>query len=133
MRRRLARRAVNPARLLRSFGHAGAGLRDLLASQPNARIHLAATVFVVLLGLFLGLARWEWVALSLTIALVWFTEAMNTAFEALCDVVRPEYHSGVKRCKDIAAAAVLLTSIAAVAVGLLVFGPRLWTLFSPWH
>ena len=54
---------------------------------------------------------------------VWFAEAMNTAFEYLCDIVSPEFNVSVKRAKDIAAGAVLLTAIVAFILGILIFWP----------
>ena len=61
----------------------------------------------------------------LAIIAVWTAEALNTAFEALCNVASPEFHPLVERAKDVAAGAVLISAIGAVVVGLLVFGPRL--------
>lgn len=115
---------------LRSFGFAVEGVRHLIATQPNAWIHSVATVGVVAVGLGVGLGRIEWAIIALTIAVVWFAEAMNTAFEHLCDVVQPEFHPSVKRAKDIAAGAVLLASICATVTGLLIFVPYLWALIG---
>ena len=56
-------------------------------------------------------------------------EGFNTAVECLADKVSPEYDPLIGRAKDIAAGAVLLFVIAAVAVGLIVFIPKLIALF----
>jgi len=45
--------------------------------------------------------------------------------EFLADVVSPEFHPLIRHAKDVAAAAVLISAVGAVVVGLLVFGPRL--------
>jgi len=110
----------------RSFAAAGAGLAYVLASQHNARIHLAATLAVVAAGLFLGVSRLEWCWLVAAIAAVWTAEAFNTALESLADAVKPERDPGVGRAKDAAAGAVLAASIGAAAIGLLVLAPHLW-------
>ena len=55
---------------------------------------------------------------------VWTAEALNTAFEFLCDVASPEFHPTVERAKDVAAGAVLLAAMGAVVIGLLVLGPH---------
>lgn len=110
---------------VQTFRYAFRGLATLLATQSNARIHALATIAVVGLGLWLGLARLEWLALVLTIGAVWSFEAMNTAIEAICDLVSPDPHPLVERAKDVAAAAVLVAALAALAVAALVFGPRL--------
>ena len=111
-----------------SFGYAFRGLAQLLATQHNAWIHAAATALVCALGALFGISAGEWIAIVLAIALVWSAEAMNTAFESLCDVVSPALHPSVRRAKDVAAGAVLLSAAGAAAVGLIVFTPRLASL-----
>ena len=64
-------------------------------------------------------------AITGAIALVWVAEAVNTAIEALADVVTSERHPGIARAKDVAAGAVLLAAIASLVVAALVFVPRL--------
>jgi diacylglycerol kinase (ATP) len=110
----------------RGFGDAARGCALLLRTQPNARIHLAATVGAVAGGVWLGLSPGEWAALILAIALVWVTEALNTAVEFTVDLVSPEHRQLAGWAKDAAAGAVLLASVAAVGVGLALFGPKLW-------
>ena len=96
----------------------------LVSTQANARIHLAATVIVVAAGFICGLSRVEWCAIVGVVTLVWVTEGVNSAIEALVDLVSPGHHPLAGRAKDLAAGAVLCAAVAAVAVGLIVFGPR---------
>jgi len=84
-----------------------------------------ATVLVIAAGFWFSLTRGEWCAVLGASGLVWTAEGFNTALEALADRVAPEHHPLVGRAKDVAAGAVLAASIFAVAIGLLVFGPRL--------
>jgi diacylglycerol kinase len=78
---------------------------------------------VVLAGWWVGLriADWRWIAVA--VALVWFAEALNTAFEYVCDVVSPGEHAAVKHAKDIAAGAVLICAVGAAMIGCLTFWP----------
>jgi diacylglycerol kinase (ATP) len=108
-----------------SFVHAGRGIALLLAHEPNARLHAAASLAVVGLGAWLGLSAGEWCWISLAIALVWVAEGLNSALEALADALHPERDPSVGRAKDIAAGAVLLAAIAAAVIGALILGPRL--------
>lgn len=110
----------------RSAGHAWHGLRWVVRSEHNARLHLAATAAVGLAGWWAGLsgADWRWIAAA--VALVWITEALNTAIEQVCDVVSPAEHPAVKLAKDIAAGAVLLSALAALVLGGLTFWPYLF-------
>lgn len=110
---------------IRSFRAAFAGLGTLLKSQHNAWIHALATLGVVSAAFILRITPGEWCWIVLAIIIVWMAEAINTAFEFLADVASPEYHPLVKKAKDIAAAAVLISAIGAVIIGVLVLGPYL--------
>lgn len=110
---------------LASFRYAGQGIATMFRTQHNAWLHAVATGTVVTAGLIVGLSRADWKWLALTITLVWFAEAMNTAFEYLCDVVSPDHSDAVKHAKDIAAGAVLICALGAVVQGGLIFAPHL--------
>ena len=118
-------RGFSIAARFKSIGHALDGLRLMLRTQHNAWLHLAATLIVLSAGLVLGLTVEAWMALILAIVIVWVAEALNTAFELLCDVASPDFHPIVKAAKDVAAGAVLLSAIGALTVGTIVFLPRL--------
>jgi diacylglycerol kinase (ATP) len=113
-----------------SFFDAGRGIATLLANEPNARIHLVASIAAVALGAWLGLSPSEWCWIALAIALVWVAEAMNTALEALADAVHPARDPRIGRAKDLAAGAVLVAAIASAVIGALLFGPRLFARLS---
>jgi diacylglycerol kinase (ATP) len=109
---------------LRSVRFAVQGIRTMLASQHNAWVHAGSTVAVVAAGFGFRLDRADWCMLILAMMAVWTAEALNTAFEFLCDVASPEFHPMVAKSKDVAAGAVLLSAIGSVAVGLIIFGPH---------
>lgn len=111
-------------RRLRSFAHAGRGVWHL-RTEPNARIHVVATAFVVILGTVLRLAALEWALIVLAVALVLTAEALNTALEYLANAVMPERHPLVGTAKDLGAGAVLLAAVGAAIIGVLVLGPHL--------
>jgi diacylglycerol kinase len=108
-----------------SFRHAFRGVGTLVASEPNARIHAFVSVAVVAMACWLGVGRRDFALLILAIASVWAAEAANTALEHLADVASPGPHEGIRKAKDVAAAAVLICALGAALVGLLVLGPPL--------
>lgn len=112
-----------------AFEHAFHGLTHVILTQHNARIHLVMTILVVVSGLLLKLDAWEWAIIIIAIGLVWVTEIINTALEALVDLVTQQYHPLAKIAKDTSAAAVLFASIIAVLLGIVVFMPHLLQLF----
>jgi diacylglycerol kinase (ATP) len=113
-------------RFVRSFRYAGEGLRYAFRTQLNFRIHVAATLVAVGMGIWLVIPLQSWAALALTIGAVLITEIINTAAETLVDLVSPQYHPLAKQVKDLAAAAVLIAALTSIVVGVAVLGPPLW-------
>ncbi|MCH7587674.1 MAG: diacylglycerol kinase family protein [Chloroflexi bacterium] len=103
------------------MGYGLAGIWYVLRTQRNAWIHSLATLAAISLGIWLRLSRADWALLVIAIGIVWLAELMNTALEALIDLVSPEIHPLAKVAKDVSAGAVLLTSVSAFVLGLLIF------------
>jgi diacylglycerol kinase (ATP) len=110
---------------LRSVTYAAQGIRTLIREEHNARLHLAATLVVLLAAWRLRCTGEEWRWLVLAIGLVWMAETFNTALETLCDLVQPDFHPQVKRIKDVAAGAVLMAALTAALIGVTIFWPHL--------
>ncbi len=108
---------------VKSFGYALSGIGFVIRNEHNARIHIFAASTVVALGLAYQIRIADWLVLVLAISGVCFAETMNTAFEYLCDVVSPQKNESVRRAKDIAAGAVLISAFGALVIGVLVFLP----------
>lgn len=113
----------------RSFRYAFQGIATLFRTQPNAKIHLIATLLVIGMGFLLEVSLAEWGFLAIAVTGVWVTEAVNTAIEFVVDLASPEYHDLAGKAKDVAAAAVLIAAIGAVVIAVIVFGPKVWHLF----
>jgi diacylglycerol kinase (ATP) len=110
--------------LLRSFRFAFRGLGQVLARERNARVHLAAAAAAVAVSVWLGLDRVEIAVVALAIGLVLAAEVMNTVVERVLDLLHPGHSELVRVIKDMSAAAVLVTALAALAVaGLLLLPP----------
>jgi diacylglycerol kinase len=121
----LASSASTGARIVRSFGFAVEGLIVLVRTQPNFWVHVVAAAAALGLGVVLRLSPPELALIVLTAGVVLVVEALNTCLETLCDLVSPTHHPLVKKCKDVSAAAVLISAVAAVGVAALLFLPRL--------
>jgi diacylglycerol kinase len=105
-----------------SFKNAFEGWWYVIRTQRNAWIHAVISILVVLVAFWLRLPLRDWAVLFLTIALVWTAEFINTALETVVDLASPQQHPLAKLGKDVGAAAVLLTSLSAILVGLLILG-----------
>lgn len=113
-------------RLMQAMSHASQGVWEVITQERNMRYHIAASILVVIAGLWLHIRAWEWLWLFLAIFTVFSAEFMNTVAESFCDLlVGHRYDVHVKKIKDVSAGAVLLAAGFAVVVGLIVFVPAL--------
>ena len=110
-----------------SFGHAIHGWWYVLRTQRNAWIHTVIATLVFIVSAWLKISRQEWAIIILTSAMVFAAEFINTAIEAVVDLASPEKHPLAKVGKDVGAAAVLISALAAILIGLLILGPPLYT------
>lgn len=127
-RRRTAagiRRDIYAARqpLTESFSHAFDGI-FAGTGERNFQIHSAAALLVVVFGLLLHISAVEWCICLTLFGLVMGLELVNTAVEAVVDLVTEEYRPLAKKAKDTAAGAVLIAAVMAAIAGLIIFIPR---------
>jgi diacylglycerol kinase (ATP) len=127
---RLFKKDRSWAARIASFANAFRGLKILLVTQANARVHALITVVVIGLGCWLGLSALEWAAIIGAIGLVWLAEGFNTALEFFVDLVSPEIPPRAGAIKDVAAGAVLAASVTALAIGAVILGPKLFRLWG---
>lgn len=106
-------------RFIQSFGFAWNGIRIALHSERNFRVQLIIALGYAVLAWQLSFEKWEWVAFLLCTGLVLSMELINSSIESLCDFVETEQNTAIGRIKDIAAGAVLLSSITASITGVI--------------
>jgi diacylglycerol kinase len=116
--------------LFKSFQFAFDGIKTSLVRERNFRIQVTIGILILPLGVALKISVFEWIELIIVAALVIILELINTALESIVDLVSPEVKESAKIAKDTSAAAVLVAAMASVAVGVLIFLPKLLTLFA---
>jgi diacylglycerol kinase len=112
---------------LKSFIYAFNGLRILIREEHNSWIHIFATFIVVIAGFLLKISKFEWIAIVFAIGFVITLEIINSAIENIADFVSPNKHDMIKKIKDLSAAAVLLSSITALIIGMIIFIPKIFS------
>jgi diacylglycerol kinase (ATP) len=110
----------------KSFKYAFQGLKLFFTLEHNGRVHLFAAIVAIALSFYLKLSSLEWIAILGVISAVIVTEILNSAIEKLADVVSPDFHPKIKIVKDLSAAAVLVAAFLALAVGTIIFIPKLF-------
>lgn len=108
-----------------TFINAVDGIRYALKSEPNMRIHLLATVMVIIMGFVFDISETEWLIVIGCIVLVISMELINTTIEQLCNLVTTSFNPLIKIIKDIAAGAVLVAAAGAALMGIIIFLPKI--------
>lgn len=114
---------------IKSFKYAFNGLRILIKEEHNARIHLFATICVIIAGLFYEISLIEWIAIIFSIGLVVSLEIINSSIENIADFISPERDEKIKKIKDLSASGVLISAITALIIGLIIFIPKIFKLY----
>lgn len=117
-------------RFIAAFRYAVAGVIYAFKTERNFKIHIFAAIVVLLFAFFLSVSRIEWIILILVICVTITLELVNTAIENVVNLITVERHPLAKVAKDVAAGAVLVSSLASVIIGLIIFIPRLIELFK---
>lgn len=104
-----------------SFKCAFRGVWYTVKSESHMRFHMVAGFYVLLFSLFYNFSAAQTALLIILIALIMFAEIVNTCIEELCNLISDRYEPLIRIAKDTAAGAVLVLSIAAVAVAVVFF------------
>ena len=112
-----------------SFTYPIKGLKYAYRNEQNLAVDVGVSLLVLIAGVIFKLEKTEWLVVILTIGAVISLELINTAIEAVVDMVTEEYHPLAKVAKDTSAAAVFVIAIVAAIVGLIIFLPKVISLF----
>ena len=104
-----------------SMNYSLSGIIHAFKTEKNMRSHFVIAVIVITASILLHVTRFELIAIVISITLVMFAELVNTAVEAIVDLITEEYHELARVAKNVAAGAVTLTAVNALVVGYLVF------------
>lgn len=117
-------------KFVKSFGYAGNGVKEAFKNEPNFRVHSFFAVVSLALAFYFQFSAVKLAILVLTVMLVIILELINTAIEKVVDRISPHYSPLAKVAKDVSAAAVLISAIGAILIGLLLFLPNILQLLS---
>ena len=112
------------------FSFAFNGIKEVIKTEHNFRIHIITTFFIVLLGLFFNITAFEWISIWLVVSLVLILEMINSVIERIMDFLSPDHHPIVGQIKDITAGAVLVAAITSAIIGAIIFLPKIMNLLG---
>lgn len=112
-------------KIITSLKHAARGIGIAVVRENNVRLQLTAVFLVIMAGLYFKISSSDWLAISLVSGLVIALELINTTLEKLLDLIKPRLMAQAAIIKDIAAGAVLVSTLTALIVASFVFIPHL--------
>lgn len=122
--------SVKPTRFIDSVNCAIEGIIWASRTQKHMRRHFIAALVLLLAVLFLKVSPLEFTLLAISVSFVLFAELMNTAVEAVVDMITTEYHPLAKIAKDVAAGGVLVAAIGAVVMGYLILSKYIFPVYK---
>lgn len=110
---------------IKSVTYAVKGFYLLITTEHSIMVQLTISALMCILGFYLKISAIEWMFQILAIGLVLTAESLNTAIEAICDYIQPNFDKKIGFIKDIAAGAVTFAALTAVVVGAIIYLPKL--------
>lgn len=115
---------------MKTFKHAINGIAHVFKNEQNFKIHIVATILVIIAGILFSIDKTEWMIIIIAITIVSAFEMANSAIEYLSNFVSKDYNDKIKKIKDASAGAVLVSAIGALVLGLVIFLPKMSELMS---
>ena len=113
---------------IKSIGFAVKGAYKLVTTEHSVMVQFSLMILMIFAGFYFDISREEWMLQILAFGLVLGIEGLNTAVEKIADFIHPEFHNRIGFIKDIAAGAVLFAAFSAMAVGALIYVPKIFNL-----
>lgn len=109
----------------KSVKYAFVGAVKLITTEHSVMVQSALGVLMVIAGFYYKISHEEWLVQTLAIGLVLGVEGLNTAIEKMADFIHPNYHEKIGFIKDISAGAVFLAATTAIAIGCIIYIPKI--------
>ncbi len=111
---------------IKAFLFAFNGLKIAIQHEFHVKVHFFAAIIAICMGWFFGISTFEWIVILLLIALVISLEIINSALEKTCDLIDQNHNTHIGIIKDLAAGAVLWSSLIAAIIGGVIFIPKIF-------
>lgn len=110
---------------IKSVKFAVLGAYKLITTEHSVMVQSSLAVLMTIAGFYFKISREEWMMQILVFGLVLAVEGLNTAVEKIADFIHPDFHERIGFIKDIAAGAVMFAAMSAIAVGALIYIPKI--------
>ena len=111
---------------VKSVSFAVKGAVKLITTEHSIMVQFCIGILMTILGFFMQITTTEWLFQTLAIGLVMSVEGINTAVEKIADFIHPNFNEKIGFIKDIAAGAVFFAALTAIAIGLIIYLPKIF-------
>ncbi len=101
------------------------GFKNVLRNERNIKIEFVFAIIAIIVGFLLKISQIEFAIIIIVIFIVFIAEFLNTAVENTVDMMSMEYNEKAKNAKDIASAAVSISAVLSIIIGVIIFLPKL--------
>ncbi len=117
-------------RFLASIKYSLEGLIYAYRYEQSLWIHGIFTIFAISLGIIFQIKLSEWAIVFIALGVILGMELINTAIEAVVDLITLEIHPLAKIAKDCGSAASFIMALVAFVICLFVYGPYFMKVFE---
>ena len=125
----IQRRDITPNSIWNIIVNSVNGIRWYAKDGKSIILYVFGVVLEVLMGIVYHISGLEWTLLVCMLTLILSVELINTAIEAVCDLITKDYNIKIKIAKDCGSAATFVVFCATVAISLVIFIPKIIALF----
>ncbi|MBF2709085.1 diacylglycerol kinase [Flavobacterium soyangense] len=111
---------------LKSVSFAVKGAVKLITTEDSIKMQFSIAILMTIAGFYFSISAIEWLFQIFAIGLIMSIEGLNTAVEKIADFIHPEYHEKIGFIKDISAGAVFFAAITDIAIGLIIYVPKIF-------
>jgi diacylglycerol kinase (ATP) len=111
---------------MKSVKYAFQGAVKLITTEHSIMVQFSIGILMTIGGFYFHINTNEWLIQTMAIGLVMSIEGLNTAVEKIADFIHPNYHERIGFIKDIAAGAVFFAALTAIAIGLIIYIPKIF-------
>jgi len=125
----ISKRDINPKSVISTIGNSLNGIRCYAKDGKSIILYLFCAIVEVIMGFVYNINGLEWILIICILGITLSVELLNTALEAVCDLVTREYNPLVKIAKDCGSAATFVIFIVAIILNIIIFYPKVIALF----
>ena len=124
-----SKRDITPKSVVQTIKNSLNGIRCYAKDGKSIILYMICAVVEILMGFLYHINGLEWILIICILGITLSVELLNTAIEAVCDLVTHDYNPMIKIAEDCGSAATFVIFIVAIILNIIIFYPKVIALF----